>query len=103
LQIQLADGTTIEAYEHGLSLSIVGLRGSVPQQWIVDFRSCLGQYAGFSFDQRVQLIDIYNDLSQPAKKGSAAVADVVSLGDAWLGPAIKNGLIHPIPSGDTYR
>jgi hypothetical protein len=103
LQVLMADGSTIEAFEHGLSLSIVGLRGSVPQQWIVDFRACLGQYAGFSFDQRPQLLDIYQDLGHPERKRSAAQADVATLGDAWLGPAIKAGLVQPIESADTYR
>jgi hypothetical protein len=99
----MADGSTIEAFEHGLSLSIVGLRGSVPQQWILDFRTCLGQYAGFSFDQRSQLLDIFQDLGEPERKRSAALADVATLGDAWLGPAIKGGLVQPLESADTYR
>ena len=30
-------------------------------------------------------------------------ADVISLGDAWIGGAIRNGLVAPIPSGETYR
>lgn len=32
-----------------------------------------------------------------SKKGSAAKADAVTLGDAWLAPAIASGLIRPIP------
>ena len=31
------------------------------------------------------------------KRGSAAHADAVMLGDAWLGPAIRAGLLQPIP------
>jgi hypothetical protein len=38
LQIELRDGTQAEVYEHGMSLSIVALRGSLPEQWIVEFR-----------------------------------------------------------------
>jgi spermidine/putrescine-binding protein len=30
-------------------------------------------------------------------------ADIVTLGDAWLGPAIQQQLIQPIPSAETYR
>jgi hypothetical protein len=30
-------------------------------------------------------------------------ADVVTLGDAWLGAAVKQGLLQPIPSAETYR
>lgn len=46
MQIEFPDGSTVEAYEHGLSLSIVALRGAVPSQWIMDFRQGLGKYAG---------------------------------------------------------
>jgi hypothetical protein len=42
-QLVLKDGTTVEAYEHGMSLSIVALRGSVPTQWVLDFRQGLGK------------------------------------------------------------
>lgn len=45
-QVEVPDGTTLQAYEHGLSMSIVALRGSVPSQWIMDFRQALGKYAG---------------------------------------------------------
>jgi hypothetical protein len=38
-----------------------------------------------------------------APAAPAGAADVVTLGDAWLGPAIKQGLIQPIPSAETYR
>lgn len=33
----------------------------------------------------------------PDTKNSAAGADVVTLGDAWLGPAIRQGLVQPLP------
>lgn len=58
-QVELRDGTSIEAYEHGLSLAIVALRGSVPAQWVIDFRLVLGKYAGFTLDQRGQFEDIF--------------------------------------------
>ena len=41
-QITLRDGSTAEVFEHGMSLNIVALRGSVPQQWILDFKATLG-------------------------------------------------------------
>jgi hypothetical protein len=47
-QIEMPDGTSVQAFEHGLSMSIVALRGSVPAQWIMDFRQGLGKYAGES-------------------------------------------------------
>lgn len=50
--VTLRDGTVVEAFEHGMSLSIVCLRGSVPAQWIVEYRQTLGKYAGFSLGQR---------------------------------------------------
>lgn len=37
------------------------------------------------------------------KKNSAATADAVTMGDAWLGPAIARGLLQPIPEADVAR
>ena len=64
-QVQLRDGSTVEAYEHGMSLAIVALRGSVPAQWVMDYKSVLGRYAGFSLDQRPQIESIYKVLLLP--------------------------------------
>eukprot|EP00878_Enallax_costatus_P034440 GHUV01038185.1.p1 GENE.GHUV01038185.1~~GHUV01038185.1.p1 ORF type:complete len:116 (+),score=23.12 GHUV01038185.1:213-560(+) len=36
--IELKDGSHVEVYEHGMTLSIVALRGSLPEQWVVEFR-----------------------------------------------------------------
>ncbi|KAI8466668.1 MAG: hypothetical protein J3K34DRAFT_379213, partial [Monoraphidium minutum] len=99
----MRDGSSVEAYEHGMSLSIVALRGSVPTQWVLDFRQCLGRYAGFELGQRGQLQEIFDELKDPKAKRSAGAADVVTLGDAWLAPAIREGLLQPIPSAETYR
>lgn len=41
-QITLRDGTEVAAFEHGMTLSIVALRGSVPQQWALDFKMSIG-------------------------------------------------------------
>lgn len=59
VQIELKDGEKVEVFEHGMSLSIVALRGSVPTQWIMDYRSTLGKYAGFGLGQRQQLKEIF--------------------------------------------
>jgi hypothetical protein len=37
-QVELRDGSTADVYEHGMTLEIVALRGSVPQQWVLEFR-----------------------------------------------------------------
>jgi hypothetical protein len=34
----LRDGSKADVYEHGMTLEIVALRGSVPQQWVLEFR-----------------------------------------------------------------
>lgn len=36
-------------------------------------------------------------------KRSAGVADVVTLGDAWLGPAVARRLVQPIAGADSCR
>lgn len=101
--VQLTDGTAVEVYEHGLSLRIVALRGSVPAAWVVDFRGLLGKHCGFSLDMRGQLLEIFNDLKEPTKKQSAGTADVVTLGDSWLALAIQQDLLQPIQEAEHYR
>lgn len=66
-------------------------------------RQCLGKYAGFELGQRGQLQELFDELGNPGAKRSAGVADVVTLGDGWLGPAIRRRLVQPIPSAETYR
>lgn len=34
---------------------------------------------------------------------SARTADAVTLGDSWLGPAIKAGYLQPLQDVDSYR
>ncbi|KAG1669301.1 hypothetical protein FOA52_014862 [Chlamydomonas sp. UWO 241] len=101
--VELRSGESIDVFEHGMSLSIVALRGSVPTQWVMDYRSTLGKYAGFGLGQRQQLKEIYEELSDPTGKQSAGAADVVTLGDAWLGPAIARRLVSPIPNAEHSR
>lgn len=38
-----------------------------------------------------------------ATKGAPTTADAVTLGDAWLQRAIREGLIQPIPNARQYR
>lgn len=66
-------------------------------------RQCLGRYAGFGLGQRTQLQELYDELKDPGASKSAGAADVITLGDAWLAPAIHGGLIQPLPGAETYR
>lgn len=101
--VELRDGTSIQANEHNLFLTIVALRGSVPQQWLSDFRGCIGKYCGLKLDQRAQLTDIWKDLPAAGKDRSAGAADIVTIGDAWLGPAIRAGYVQPIDGAEMFR
>lgn len=91
---------------------VTALRG-VPQQWVSDFGAALEGYGVVAMTQRAQLADIWQDLGGPAgtgkggKKGKAPKApttvDAVSLGDAWLQPAISHGLLQPIAGAKDQR
>jgi hypothetical protein len=71
----------------------------------MDFKSAVGKYTGFSLDQRGQIMDIFKELGEvdPNNKRLASAADVVTLGDSWLAPAIQRGLIQPISNAEAYR
>ncbi|EFJ52374.1 hypothetical protein VOLCADRAFT_103032 [Volvox carteri f. nagariensis] len=103
--VVLRDGTEVQAFEHGMTLAIVALRGSIPAQWTLDFQTAIGKYCGFSLDQRMQLADIFKELSDTSgeNKRSAGLADVITLGDIWMGAAIQRGLLQPIPGATSSR
>jgi spermidine/putrescine-binding protein len=102
--------------------SITALRGSVPPQWISLFRGTQGRHARVHFSQRAQLSQLFAELragggsnasaasvrnarggARGTPAGATAAADAVTLGDAWLAPAIAAGLIAPIPKADASR
>jgi hypothetical protein len=75
----------------------------LPPPYLAACRQCLGRYAGFGLGQRTQLQELYDELKDPGASKSAGAADVITLGDAWLAPAIHAGLIQPLPGAETYR
>ena len=46
---------------------------------------------------------LQKEMSEPGEKQSSGAADVVTLGDAWLSPAIQKQLIQPIPNAEHSR
>ncbi|MBW4516671.1 MAG: extracellular solute-binding protein [Timaviella obliquedivisa GSE-PSE-MK23-08B] len=89
------------------------LKGSVPAQILKEFQRQIEQAADLSFLQNEQLADLFSLLetwknqkivpspepsgfSLPFKNRIVPVADLVTLGDFWLTPAIQQGLIRPL-------
>ncbi|XP_051129619.1 uncharacterized protein LOC127250387 isoform X2 [Andrographis paniculata] len=86
-------------------LRIVALEGSLPPVWIREFLKSQGKRVRFRPEFRRSLEDIFQELSNPFKKGkiaakSAVAADLVTLGDSWLSYAISKGLIEPIEGAE---
>lgn len=52
---------------------------------------------------RVSSFCLQKEMSEPGEKQSSGAADVVTLGDAWLSPAIQKQLIQPIPNAEHSR
>ena len=75
---------------------IMALRGSVPQVWTADFRTALEGYGIVSLTFKPTLQDIYKELD-------STTVDAVTLGDAWLDKAIRQGHIQPIEDPERYR
>nr|GLL48769.1 uncharacterized protein LOC109153154 [Ipomoea trifida] len=90
-----------KTYALTVPLRIVSFNNSFPPVWIKDFIRSQGKRAQVRPEFRRSLQDIFRELSTAFEKGvlnpkSAAAADVIALGDAWLSFAIKNGLIEPM-------
>jgi spermidine/putrescine-binding protein len=89
---------------------VTALRGSFPPQWLSLFRATQGRHTRLHVSLRAQLADIYGELRAGGGGGGAgkrpganAAPDAVTLGDAWLAPAIVSGLIAPIPRAEASR
>ncbi|CAD6259751.1 unnamed protein product [Miscanthus lutarioriparius] len=72
---------------------------------LTDFVEVQGKRLKFSPELRANLDGIFSEMSQCMDKGqvqpkSAMAADVVSLGDSWLGYAIRKGLLEPVKNAE---
>jgi len=95
-----SDGVNVEAFEFTVDMKAVALRGSIPSQQISEFKASLGPTARVTMQQLPSLQQMWKAIDSG---GTAAHADVVTLGDAWLAPAIKAGKLQPIPNAEHYR
>ena len=105
--------TTVDAYEFSVPLRVVALRGAAPAEWGADFRVALGTRGSLAFEARPQFESIWKELAAPEKGAgsrgvrgrvaSAARADAVSLGDEWLAPAVRGGMLQPVPGAEAAR
>ncbi|XP_004294896.1 PREDICTED: uncharacterized protein LOC101297520 [Fragaria vesca subsp. vesca] len=90
-----------KTYALTVPLTVAALRGSVPPSWIKDFMQSQGKRSKLQLKSHASLEGVFSELSIAFSKGnvrpsSVAAADVVSIGDSWLGHAINKGLIEPI-------
>lgn len=100
-----------KTYALSVPLRVVALRGSFPPAWIKDFVEAQGKRLKFSPEFRPSIDTLFSELSKCVDKGqvqpkSAMAADVVSIGDSWLGYAVRKGLVEPISNAeeqDWYR
>lgn len=63
--VELPDGSTVEAFELDIALHVMALRGSVPSDAGLEFRKALSKYGRFKLRQKGQLLDIYEELKDP--------------------------------------
>jgi len=99
------------AYELPVEVRILALQGSVPSNWLPEFRKTQYKSSRVHVSQKPELVDIYNELQKRkamqekmlagAAKGKGKASDnfdVCTLGDSWLTPAISKGLLSPMTS-----
>uniref|UniRef100_A0A0E0KUS0 Uncharacterized protein n=1 Tax=Oryza punctata TaxID=4537 RepID=A0A0E0KUS0_ORYPU len=70
-----------------------------------DFVEAQGKRLKFNPEFRTNLDALFSEISQCLDKGqlqpkSAMAADVVSIGDSWLGYAIRKGLVEPVKNAE---
>lgn len=107
-QLLLACGQT-----RGSASQVRLLKGSVPAQILKEFQRRVEKATDLNFLQSEQLADLFKLLETWKKQEAASkpkgssfsipfsdravpVADLMTLGDFWLAPAIQQGLIRPL-------
>ena len=63
--VQLPDGSTEMAYELDIAMQVVALRGTIPANVNLEFKTALSKYGHLNLSQRGQLKDIFDELSNP--------------------------------------
>ncbi|GMN40717.1 hypothetical protein TIFTF001_009926 [Ficus carica] len=94
-----------KTYALTVPLKVVALRGSVPPSWVKDFMQSQGKRLKFQLKLNGSLDGIFSDLATSFEKGnvgssSLVAADLISVGDSWLGYAIKKGMIQSIEGAE---
>ncbi|CAO2043595.1 unnamed protein product [Urochloa humidicola] len=94
-----------KTYSLSVPLRVVALRGSFPPSWIKDFVAAQGKRIKFSPELRANLEVIFSEMSKCVDKKqvepkSVMAADIVSIGDSWLGYAIRKGLLEPVKNAE---
>ena len=100
------DASLAELYKHRdakMVMRALALRGSVPQQWVSDFKTALEGYGFVSISFKTDLAEVWKELEGQGKSRKKTTVDVVSVGDSWLQMAILKGLIQPIDNVERYR
>lgn len=95
-----------ELYKHRdakMVMRALALRGSVPQQWVSDFKTAFEGYGFVSLSFKTDLAEVWKELEGQGKSRKKTTVDVVSVGDSWLQLAILKGLIQPIDNVERYR
>ncbi|KAK9095677.1 hypothetical protein Scep_027146 [Stephania cephalantha] len=90
-----------KVYALTVPLRVVALRGSIPPSWIKDFVLSQGRRLKLNCEFRGSLSDIFSELLSCSSKGiiaprSAMAADIITIGDSWLGLGIQTGIVEPI-------
>ncbi|KAK9120365.1 hypothetical protein Syun_017982 [Stephania yunnanensis] len=90
-----------KVYALTVPLRVVALRGSIPPSWIKDFVLSQGRRVKLNCEFRGSLSDIFSELLSCSSKGiiaprSAMAADIITIGDSWLGLGIQTGIVEPI-------
>jgi len=101
----VGDQTSLRQREAKMVIRVLALRNSVPQQWLLDFRTALEGYGIPAVSFKPEMKDIWAELEgKPGKQGGKrTTVDLVTLGDAWLSAAIRKDLIQPIENPERYR
>ncbi|CAO2036381.1 unnamed protein product [Urochloa humidicola] len=94
-----------KTYSLSVPLRVVALRGSFPPSWIKDFVAAQGKRIKFIPELRANLEVIFSEMSKCVDKKqvepkSVMAADIVSIGDSWLGYAIRKGLLEPVKNAE---
>lgn len=82
-----------------VGMSVLSVKSSLNPKLVNDFQKLVGKANRVTIRTKKDLREVYKEL----RMGKTSRVDLVTIGDAWMTSAIRNGYIQPLVDAEKYR